>query len=325
MSYYSPIVSFLVTLSLIAAILSSRFGSRIQDIPNQRSLHSAPVPRIGGIGLMLGMMSGWLIMFTSLQWWLALPLIALFILSMLDDVYGLPVRLRLSVHLIAAAVLVGGSGLFVSQGIWLALVAVLFTVWLTNLYNFMDGSDGLAGGMALSGFAMYGIAALIAHNVTLAMLNFTVSAAALGFLFFNFHPAKVFMGDAGSIPLGFLAAAMGFWGWQQGCWMAWFPLLVFSPFIVDASVTLVKRKLRGAKITEAHREHYYQRAVQMGWGHRSVALAEYVLMLAAGLSALAVLQQSLPWFAFLAWTGIYGAFMVILDARWKKFQAREPK
>jgi UDP-N-acetylmuramyl pentapeptide phosphotransferase/UDP-N-acetylglucosamine-1-phosphate transferase len=199
----------------------------------------------------------------------------------------------------------------------------MLTVWMTNLYNFMDGSDGLAGGMALFGFSMYGIAGLMGDNDVFAMMNFTIGAAALGFLYNNFHPAKVFMGDAGSIPLGFLAAGMGLWGWQQGLWAAWFPFLVFSPFIVDASVTLVKRTLRGVKITEAHREHYYQRLIQMGWGHRNVALIEYVLMLAAGISALSALQQSFPWPTFLVWGGIYSILMLLLDMSWKKGRGRQ--
>jgi UDP-N-acetylmuramyl pentapeptide phosphotransferase/UDP-N-acetylglucosamine-1-phosphate transferase len=194
---------------------------------------------------------------------------------------------------------------------------------MTNLYNFMDGSNGLAGGMALFGFTFYGIAALIAHNDALAMLNFTIGAAALGFLLFNFHPARVFMGDAGSIPLGFLAAAMGLWGWRQDIWAAWFPLLVFSPFIVDASVTLVKRTLRGVKITEAHREHYYQRLIQMGLGHRNVALVWYALMLAGGVSALWVMHQEFPWLAFVTWAGIYAVLMLAVDVNWKKFQREE--
>ncbi len=130
------------------------------------------------------------------------------------------------------------------------------------------------------------------------------------------------MGDAGSIPLGFLAAAMGLWGWQSGHWAAWFPLLVFSPFIVDASVTLAKRARRGAKVTEAHREHYYQRAIQSGWGHRKVALVEYALMLAVGLSALLSFQQIFPWKMFLAWCLIYGGLMRVIDAHWKKLQVR---
>jgi len=79
---------------------------------------------------------------------------------------------------------------------------------------------------------------------------------------------------------------MGLWGFQQGIWSAWFPLMVFSSFIVDASITLVKRAQRGAKVSEAHREHYYQSMIQLGWGHRKVALAEYGLMFTVGVSAL---------------------------------------
>ena len=318
MNYYAPVVAALVALLLTAALLFSKFGKKIQDIPNERSLHKAPVPRIGGVGVMAGLLSGWAFAFGSLAWWLVLPLVGLFILSLLDDVYNLPVKKRLLVHLAAAAVLVAGSGLTTQQGWLVASLALLFTVWMTNLYNFMDGSDGLAGGMALFGFGMYGIAALIAHNDMQAMLNFSIAAAALGFLYHNFPPAKVFMGDAGSIPLGFLAAAMGLWGWQQGLWMAWFPLLVFSPFIVDSSVTLAKRSLRGVKITEAHREHYYQRLIQLGWGHRNVALAEYLLMLGVGVSALATVRETFPLLMFLAWGAVYLLLMVPIDIAWKR-------
>jgi UDP-N-acetylmuramyl pentapeptide phosphotransferase/UDP-N-acetylglucosamine-1-phosphate transferase len=320
MSYFSPIVAALITILVITFILSGRFRNKIQDIPNERSLHLAPTPRIGGVGLIAGVLTGWALIYSALLWWLLLPLLGLFIISLLDDVYNLPVRQRFSAHFIAAAILVGGSGLFAEQGIAVALVVLVFTVWMTNLYNFMDGSNGLAGGMALFGFTAYAIAAFIAHNDTLMMLSFTISAAAFSFLLYNFHPARVFMGDAGSIPLGFLAAAMGLWGWQQGCWNAWFPLLVFSPFIADASVTLIKRTLRGVKITEAHREHYYQRAILLGWSHRKLALLEYLLMLGSGLLALLTLEQLFPWQVLLVCAGIYAVLMLSLEVAWKKFK-----
>ena len=318
MSHYSPIVAALVTMLLTAILLHSRFGKEVQDIPNERSLHVTPVPRTGGVALMAGLLSGWALMIYSLQWWLVLPLLGLFVVSLLDDIYSLPVKKRFIAHAIAAAILIGGSGLLAQQGLLLALLLLLMAVWMINLYNFMDGSDGLAGGMALFGFTFYGIASLMAHDDNMAMLNFSIGAAALGFLHSNFHPAKIFMGDAGSIPLGFLAIGMGARGWQLGYWPAWFPLLVFSPFIVDASVTLAKRTLRGVKITEAHREHYYQRAIQLGWGHRNVALLEYALMLATGSSALWALDQTLPWQLLLIWTAIYTALMLALDTRWNK-------
>ncbi|HEY5993167.1 MAG TPA: glycosyltransferase family 4 protein [Gallionellaceae bacterium] len=321
MTHYVPLVAALVSGLLTLILLLSKAGKAIQDVPNERSLHEVAVPRIGGVGMMAGILSGWALMLKMLEWWLVLPAILLFAVSLVDDMHGLSVKKRLTVHLAAALILVWGSGLLAQYPV-AAVALLLAVVWMTNLFNFMDGSDGLAGGMAFIGFTVYGAASLMHGDENQAMVNFAVSAAALGFLFHNFHPARVFMGDAGSIPLGFLVAALGVWGWQHDTWPAWFPVLVFSPFIVDATVTLIKRSLRGAKITEAHREHYYQRLVQMGWGHRNVALAEYALMLAAGISAVWAEKQSspTPWALLLVWGCIYATLLLVLDRRWSAFQ-----
>jgi UDP-GlcNAc:undecaprenyl-phosphate GlcNAc-1-phosphate transferase len=96
--------------------------------------------------------------------------------------------------------------------------------------------------------------------------------------------------------------------------------MVFSPFVIDASVTLLKRALRGARVSEAHREHYYQRLIQLGWGHRTVALVEYGLMLGVGISALWLLNNPFPWQVFLAWGAVYACLMLLLDMRWKNFK-----
>lgn len=314
-----PVLALLLSTGVIAALLASRLGHRIQDVPNARSLHTMPTPRIGGLGVMAGILAAWAMLWPSLVWWLVLPLIALLVVSLLDDIHNLPVRGRLLVQLAAGIILVAGSGVYASVGILPVLALVFFCVWMTNLYNFMDGSNGLAGGMALFGFAFYGVAAWMGQDEMFAILSFSVSAAALGFLYFNFPQAKVFMGDAGSIPLGFLAASMGVWGWMRELWPVWFPLLVFSPFIVDATITLIKRAIRGAKITEAHREHYYQRAIRMGLGHRNLALLEYALMLGVGSSGLMWLQQPFPLVLIVSWAAIYTTCMLMIDARWARF------
>ncbi|MBU0689951.1 MAG: glycosyltransferase family 4 protein [Gammaproteobacteria bacterium] len=323
MNQYSPIVAVLVTLSVIVFILHSRFGGWLQDVPNARSLHAVLVPRSGGIAIWAGILSGWALVSHAVAWWLLSPLIILFCVSLLDDVRGLPVRPRLLSQFIAASLMLAGSGFLAQQGLMSALVMLLFTVWLTNLYNFMDGADGLAGGMTLFGFSCYGAAALLAQNDAMAMLSLSVGAAALGFLCFNFPPAKMFMGDVGSIPLGFLVAALGLWGWQQDCWPVWFPLLVFSPFLVDASVTLARRTWRGARITEAHREHYYQRAIRMGRTHREVALVEYMLMLGCGGTALLALHGGYVWQVMAVWVCIYTSLMLPLDAAWKRHEREQ--
>jgi UDP-N-acetylmuramyl pentapeptide phosphotransferase/UDP-N-acetylglucosamine-1-phosphate transferase len=316
MIFYPPIIAASVTLLAMFLLLRSAAARRVQDIPNERSLHRVPVPRIGGMALMLGVFAGWVALRNTPSMWLIIPLVGLVVLSALDDIHGLPVRLRLLAHVIAASVFLLGAGFE-----WWTPILLLPVVWMTNLFNFMDGADGLAGGMALFGFGWYGAAAWVQGASDFALMNFSLCAAAFGFLLFNFHPARVFMGDAGSIPLGFLAAAVGLLGWQQGLWPLWFPPLVFSPFVMDATVTLVKRIARGEKLSQAHRGHYYQRLVQMGCGHRNTALAGYLLMGASGICALwGVRQEAMVQLMVLAaWLLIYFGLMVWLDARWKRF------
>jgi len=166
-------------------------------------------------------------------------------------------------------------------------------VWMTNLYNFMDGSDGLAGTMALVGFGAYAAAAALAGHGPLALVSLAVASASAGFLAFNFPPARVFMGDAGSIPLGFLAGALGVLGVVAGAWPAAFPAVAFSPFIVDATATLLRRLVRGERVWQAHRSHYYQRLVLSGWNPRRLVLAAGGLMLAAAASALVLARSGL--------------------------------
>lgn len=318
MTHYPPIISALVTMMLTLILMMNKIGT-IEDVPNERSLHSEPIPRIGGIAIIAGILSGWTLLFQFWAWWIVLPVFGLFALSLVDDVRNLSARSRLLGHFAAAIMVLAGAGV---EWLWL-LPVLLFIVWMTNLYNFMDGSDGLAAGMALFGFSFYGIAGLMNGNEPFAMLNFSVGAAALGFLYHNFHPARVFMGDAGSIPLGFLASAFGVWGWQLGYWPFWYPILVFSPFVIDATVTLLKRARRGENLAQAHRSHYYQHLVQMGLGHRNTAIAEYALMLLTGASALwgigldAQSQGNLLAF----WSAVYLGLAMWIDRRWRQYEA----
>jgi UDP-N-acetylmuramyl pentapeptide phosphotransferase/UDP-N-acetylglucosamine-1-phosphate transferase len=172
-----------------------------------------------------------------------------------------------------------------------ASLAVLAIVWATNLYNFMDGADGLAGGMGLIGFAAYAWAAAQAGRLELAVLCAAIASGCGGFLLHNAPPARVFLGDCGAIPLGFLAGALGLHGVLAGAWPAWFPALVFSPFIADASFTLALRIARGERFWLAHRSHGYQRLVLAGWSKRRLALCSWALMAAAGASAVLALRS----------------------------------
>jgi len=221
--------------------------------------------------------------------------LALALVSLADDVRSLPVEVRLPAHAAAALVFVlAAAGPAITwPGGWLgSSLAVIGLVWAANLFNFMDGADGLAGGMAVLGFATFAVGALQAGHGELALLCTALASAAAGFLAWNFPPARVFLGDAGSIPLGFLAGALGCWGALAGAWSGWFPLLVFAPFVVDATLTLLRRMASGERFWLAHRTHLYQRVVLAGWSHRRLAAAAYALMFVAGSSALASRAQS---------------------------------
>lgn len=313
----APLVSALTALALLAALL--RYRSAPLDRPNARSLHSAPIPRVGGLAVMPAIAAGWSLIPTAVPWIVWLPAAGLFFVSLLDDVRNLPVGARLSTHL-GAASCVAAFWVLPHAG-WIGMLAATLAIaWVTNLYNFMDGSDGLAGGMALFGFGGYAIIAWMGNDYSLAFACLCVCAASAVFLWFNFHPARIFLGDAGSIPIGFLAAALGAQGWAAGTWPAWIPLLLFSPFIADATITLGRRAMRGERVWEAHRQHYYQRLVRCGWGHRTTALMEYMLMACCVLlGAMGMYQPAHAQTLLLVGTAVlYWILMTLIDRAWRK-------
>jgi UDP-N-acetylmuramyl pentapeptide phosphotransferase/UDP-N-acetylglucosamine-1-phosphate transferase len=314
MNVLAVVAAFLVCWLTLAWLLRRRHVLPM-DHPNARSLHATPTPRIGGLGIMAGVaVAGAGLADTAL-----LPAVlgafALAALSLLDDVRGLSVRVRFLAHFLAAAGCLFALGL---TG-WGLLAGTLAVVWMTNLYNFMDGANGLAGGMAVIGFSALSVAAWLGDAPGLAAFCAAIAAAALAFLRFNFPSARLFMGDAGSIPLGFLAATLGISGAMRGAWPWLFPLLVFSPFIVDASVTLVRRALRGERIWQAHRSHYYQRVVLLGATHRQLALGVYALMLT--MAALAFVLLLLPQYAMgmlILSASMYLLIFLAIDRRWRR-------
>lgn len=307
--------AFLAAVVVLTFLLRGA-GRLALDHPNERSLHPQPVPRGGGLAILAGLLCGWALCRDAVAWGVVALALLLAAVSYADDLKSLQARWRLLAHLSAAGLLCLLFAASFPTPVWLP-VAWLAVAWMTNLYNFMDGADGLAGGMAVFGFSAYAAAAAWAGDPAFAAVNLVVVGAAAGFLVFNFPPARVFMGDVGSIPLGFLAAAHGIAGWVQGLWPVWFPAVIFAPFVVDASFTLLRRALRREQIWRAHRSHYYQRLVLAGWSHRRLALAEYGLMLLTAAIAFIALRQPPPrQYALLAaLTAVYLAAAVLADRR----------
>jgi UDP-N-acetylmuramyl pentapeptide phosphotransferase/UDP-N-acetylglucosamine-1-phosphate transferase len=317
--------AFIASGLTIAMLLRARAGLP-QDVPNERSLHAAPLPRGGGIAIW----AGWLpvVLWASpgvgiplVQW--LVPFLLLALVSLRDDVRALGVGVRLVVHALAAlwfAVAVAWP--HAAPGLSFATVALVLgasaiAAWSLNLYNFMDGNDGLAAVMAILGFSAYGVGAIIADVPAVAF--FSLAAATLPFLVVNFPPSRMIMGDVGAVPLGFLAAAFGVALVAAGSWPPWFPALVFLPFIADATTTLARRAWRRERIWEAHRSHYYQRLHRLGAGHRGTLGIYASWMAGTGLTALACLhwEPGLGWPAFGLWCIAGAAFFAAIDYHWR--------
>ena len=250
--------------------------------------------------------------------WIVVSMLLIFVVSFIDDCVGLPAVLRLGVQAVSAFIIIGGVGLTLSSipipggpnillGLAAIPVSVLVLLWMANLYNFMDGMDGFAGGMTFFGFGFLAYFGWQANFPVMLIIATFVAMGALGFLTHNFPPARIFMGDAGSITVGFLAGTLMILGVRDGIFELWVPIIIFSPFIVDATVTLSRRILRRKRIWEAHREHYYQRLVLSGWSHRRTVLAEYGVMILCG--GLAVLYHhstdKVRLLILGAWVGMY--------------------
>ena len=307
------------------------------DRPNERSLHTRPVPRTGGLAIVTSVAIGLLAsrglrigvsaetspvghsdVWMSPIGWILTMAVVVGAVSLWTDRRELSPAARFTVHALAAVGVVWGGDLALeavglptvgslSLGHLGGLVSIGVLVWMANLYNFMDGMDGFAGGMTLIGFGVLGAIAAGHSHTSMALLSLLAAAAAAGFLPHNLPPARIFMGDAGSVSLGFLAGALVLLGVRQRIFDIWTPLLIFSPFILDATLTLVRRLVQMKRIWHPHHEHYYQRLVLAGLGHRQTVLAEYGLMLACGVTALYYVwaPESERLILLLAWAVIY--------------------
>lgn len=307
--------------SAMLTVLARNWLSRraILDQPGARSSHTVPVPRGAGLAVVAVLTAGWLALAARNLTppdavVVALAAAALALISFVDDVRSLPATARLAAHFAAviAALLCFPSNALVFQGLLPLpldrIAAALLWVWFVNLYNFMDGIDGITAVETIClGLGVIAISLVGGRDIAAAAL--VAVAAALGFLRFNWQPATVFLGDSGSVPLGYVM------GWlllvlaRDGLWA---PALILPMYyLADATVTLVRRAARGDALWRAHRDHFYQRALR-GNDHAAVALL--VLAGNVGLAALALLALAWP-FVAISLAAVLSAAMLAAFAR----------
>ncbi len=279
-------IACLAGAGLTAVVLRLVTRMQVIDVPNQRSSHAIPTPRGGGLAIDLVLLVAAVLLawrYSDSQFlWLAGVVGVLSWLGWRDDKQGLPVPVRLVAQLLVGLGVVALFGRITTLDIgsfslslsWLAWpFSVLFVVWMINLYNFMDGIDGIAGVEALTAGLVLALWFHWTGADAWSVISLVSAAASAGFLFYNWQPARIFLGDTGSVTLGGVFATISLAGIDQ----AEFPLsavvLLFGVFIGDATITLVRRWLRGENLTQAHRSHFYQIAVARGLQHKQVSLA----------------------------------------------------
>ena len=266
---------FAVCVAAAAALTPAMIRLGVADVPNARSSHAAPTPRAGGVAVVAALLLGLALAGAAEPAFVA-ALLALLALGFWDDVRGAAPWPKLA----AQAAIAAGYAWAAMPG-WAGVLLALWLLFFVNAFNFMDGANGIAGLTA----AVAAGALALAGAPPLALAALCLLGAVVGFLPFNFPRARIFLGDAGSLPLGFALAALAAQA-EGPPWLA--PALLFT-FVFDVALTLVRRALRGDRLTQAHRDHLYQLLLRMGWPHARVSL----LYAAAGvLNALAALSGS---------------------------------
>jgi Fuc2NAc and GlcNAc transferase len=282
------LAAFVAAWLLTAALRRYALAHHVIDMPNERSSHTVPTPRGGGVAVVASFLL--LLPMLALMEWVNWTVVygiggaglAVAVLGFLDDHGHIAARWRLLGHFAAALWILfwmeglpafSAFGQIWDMGWFGYVLAALYLVWLLNLYNFMDGIDGIASVeaifVALGGASFY----IMAGDVGLAGVSTVLGCAVAGFLCWNFPPAKIFMGDAGSGFLGIVLGAMAL----QAAWVApqllWSWLILLGVFIVDASLALLRRLIRGERVYEAHRSHAYQWAARQIGKHLPVTLS----------------------------------------------------
>jgi len=296
-----PILTFifLTILSYLFVYLIRRYAERRQiiDHPNERSSHSMPTPRSAGLAIVILVLGTGLWFADGAGWSRSLIYIVcgaiIAFLGWRDDVRSLSPRIRFAVHALVAVISIIGLGYFKSVtipmlgehqlGVIGSLITFLWIIGLTNAYNFMDGIDGIAGGVALSAALGWMWLSSNMQNQFVFWIALSIAAGSLGFLGHNWSPAKIFMGDVASTFLGYSFAVLPLLSADESGDALMLGTLLMWTFIMDAGVTFIRRALKREKVFSAHRTHLYQRLVIGGYQHATISSLYILLTLFAGI------------------------------------------
>lgn len=314
-------------VALVVALIVTPFVKKLAiymgavDKPNHRKVHSRIMPRLGGLAIYIAFLAAylWVAPQNKLTWGIIAGGTIIVITGLIDDRFQISPKLKLLGQLIAAIVVVGSgltvefinlpfSGIFIFG--WLSIpITILWIVGVTNSVNLIDGLDGLAAGVSAIATTAILIVALIMGNEEVSMLSVALLGATLGFLYYNFYPAKIFMGDTGALFLGFMLASMSILGFKYVTLFAFvMPILILGVPISDTIFAIIRRKINKKPIYEADKNHLHHRLLQLGLSHRQTVLVIYGISVLFGLSAIFFNQATL-WGAII----ILGLLLIVLE------------
>ncbi|WP_051556388.1 glycosyltransferase family 4 protein [Alkalihalobacterium bogoriense] len=336
-------IAFLI--SLVASIfsipliikLAKRF--EIVDKPNKRNVHNTPVPSLGGLAIIAGTAAGLLYLNLENQYLYPVIIGAIIIIltGILDDKYNVSAKLKFPLQLVAASVVVT-SGIMINSidlpfvggvelGIFSYIISVLWIVGVTNSINLIDGLDGLAGGVAVIAISSIVVMAIIdpGNHLFIISLSVLLIGSTLGFLLFNFHPAKIFMGDTGALFLGYSIAVISILGLFKSVtvFSLLIPIIILAVPIFDTVFAIIRRTLNKQKIYMADKGHLHHCLLSMGYSHRKTVLIVYGFSFFFGLCAILFTNTTL-WASLLLLTVLLVVVEVYAEFIGLMGQERQP-
>lgn len=320
-SVYLYVIAFVTALvmAFIMTPLIKRFAVLVGavDAPNARKVHTTIMPRLGGLAIFMAFVGGYIIISPALSavndfnsnavWGLLIGASIIVLVGALDDKFELSAKVKLLGQLIAASVVVAfglkvelvnipfGEAFSINME-WLSiLITIVWIVGVTNAINLLDGLDGLAAGVSAIATATMMVMALMMGYIFVALLCAVLLGSIIGFLFFNFYPAKIFMGDSGALFLGFCLATLSILGFKQAMLVSYIvPLLILGVPLTDTFLAIVRRIIHKKPISVADKGHLHHCLMEMGFGHRKTVLIIYAIAMAFSICAI-VIPQVAQW------------------------------
>ncbi len=289
--YFFLISAIFVCVQLFLIIYKMQSPKIFYDIPNKRSSHSKPILKVGGLIIFLNFyfLSILLISYSPINQVLLLSTL-IFLISLLDDFFDISIYLRLFVHFITCGLLI----FLLDFDFFLVSIFFLISlIWITNLYNFMDGINGLSAFMLIFGFLPLGYISYTHGDFELSGNIFLLVFLIIPFLYFNFIKNKIFLGDAGAVTIGFIAGGVGLYGWKFGYWPIWFPTILFSIFGADATLTLILRVVYKKNPLMPHKTYFFHKLIDLGFEKNVISIFYAIAMIFSSTLSLILLHSSL--------------------------------